>query len=196
MPRDSNGVRDVFVHDRHERTTKRISVGARGGPANGASDIPRISADGRFVVFASDATNLVPRDTNRVRDVFLYDRARGTLERVSAPIGEQADGPSDYPQISGDGSRVAFVSRATNLADEETAYQQVFLHDLRENRVSIVSALPGGDAGDDDSGDWGLAISADGRCVAFTSFASNLGAVRSPSLFVAVFSASGSAWAD
>lgn len=182
---DSNGFRDVFLHDRHRGTTERISVARGGGQPDGESDLPRISADSRFVVFASDASNLVRGDTNSARDVFLYDRESGATQKISAPFGRQVDGPSDHPRISDDGARVAFVSRSSSDAGEGASHQQVLLRDLREDRLWIVSASPGGIAGNDDSGDWGLALSGDGRCVAFTSFASNLVATKSPSLLVA-----------
>ena len=74
---DTNGVRDVFVRDVDTGVTTRVSVGD-GGQANGASSNARISADGRYVVFTSQATNLVPGDTNGVSDVFLRDLAAGT----------------------------------------------------------------------------------------------------------------------
>src|SRR5690349_11318384 len=79
-------------------TTERVSVSSRGTQASGSSDLPSLSADGRFVAFVSDATNLVPGDTNRVFDVFVRDRKLGTTERVSlGPHGRQANGPSNLP---------------------------------------------------------------------------------------------------
>jgi Tol biopolymer transport system component len=73
---DTNRVQDVFVRDRSRALTTRISVGPRGRQANGESDVPAVSADGRYVAFQSDATNLVPADTNGRLDVFVRDRAR------------------------------------------------------------------------------------------------------------------------
>ena len=83
VPGDTNGVADVFVHDRLTGTTERVSVDSAGTQGNGNSSEPSISADGRFVAFSSDATNLVPGDTNGARDVFVHDRLTGTTERVS-----------------------------------------------------------------------------------------------------------------
>jgi len=83
---DTNGVRDVFVRNLVTGTTTRASLGA-GGQANGASSNAGISADGRFVVFTSLASNLVAGDTNGVADVFERDLATGQTTRVSASAG-------------------------------------------------------------------------------------------------------------
>jgi Tol biopolymer transport system component len=83
VPGDANGVSDVFVHDRSSGVTERVSVDSSGAEANGASDGPAISANGRFVAFTSAADDLVAGDTNQTYDVFVHDRATGTTERVS-----------------------------------------------------------------------------------------------------------------
>ena len=93
VPGDTNGTLDVFVRDRQTGTTRRVSVGPGGVQGNGDSFDPAISADGRFVAFTSDATNLVPGDTNGASDVFVRDRQTGTTERVSVgPGGAQGNG--------------------------------------------------------------------------------------------------------
>src|SRR5881296_2513689 len=85
---DTNGVSDVFVHDRQTGTTERVSVASDGTESNAASLGSALSADGRFVAFQSDATDLVASDTNGVTDVFVSDRKTGMNERVSvAPDG-------------------------------------------------------------------------------------------------------------
>src|SRR5438046_3037872 len=100
---------DVFVHDRQTGTTGRVSVDSAGTEGNGLSVNPSISADGRFVVFYSYATNLVPGDTNGTGDVFVHDRQTGTTERVSVDsAGTQGNSNSDRPSISADGRFVAF----------------------------------------------------------------------------------------
>ena len=71
VPGDTNDASDVFVRDRQTGTTRRVSVSSGGAQGNGASFDPAISADGRFVAFNSDATNLVPGDTNGAADVFV-----------------------------------------------------------------------------------------------------------------------------
>src|SRR5437016_61982 len=81
---DTNGTTDVFVHDRQTGMTERVSVASDGTQGNNASSYPALSADGRFVAFDSDATNLVAGDTNGATDVFVHDRQTGATERVSA----------------------------------------------------------------------------------------------------------------
>ncbi|MDQ1506707.1 MAG: hypothetical protein QOD57_4434, partial [Actinomycetota bacterium] len=147
VPGDTNGVTDVFVHDRKTGSTERVSVGSDGAEGNRASDAPSISGDGRFVAFSSDATNLVPGDTNRKTDVFVRDRRLGTTTRVSLgdipfnwdeTLGRnrpasalQADRPSTLPSISGNGRFVAFQSAAANLAEvsDSNSAPDIFVHD-------------------------------------------------------------------
>ena len=80
---DTNGATDIFVHDRLTGTTERVSVSSSGAQADGASELPTISADGRFVAFRSLADNLVSGDTNATWDIFVHDRATGVTQRVS-----------------------------------------------------------------------------------------------------------------
>jgi Tol biopolymer transport system component len=118
VPGDTNGADDVFVRDRQNGTTRRLSVSSGGTQANAESTIVRsITADGRYIVFVSSASNLVPNDTNGDRDVFLRDTKIGTTERVSlGPNGRQANGESFFGSISTDGRYVAFSTYASNLA--------------------------------------------------------------------------------
>ncbi|HVM95535.1 MAG TPA: hypothetical protein VMT89_04055, partial [Candidatus Acidoferrales bacterium] len=116
---DTNGKYDVYIRDRHLGITELVSVGPGGLLGDGDSYVTpealAVSADGRFVVFASAATNLLGPglDTNNVDDVFLRDRQAGTTERLSVgPNGVQGNGASDYPSISADGRFVAFNSNA------------------------------------------------------------------------------------
>jgi Tol biopolymer transport system component len=83
VPGDTNGVTDVFVHDRQTGETARVSVGSDGTQANQVSYDPSVSADGRYVAFYSEASNLVPGDTNNEWDVFRHDRETGQTTRVS-----------------------------------------------------------------------------------------------------------------
>src|SRR5207249_1385057 len=112
-------------------TTERVSVDSTGTEGNSASTHPSISADGRFVAFASDATNLVPGDTNGFQDVFVHDRLTGTTERVSVDsAGTQGNSVSLEPSISADGRLVAFRSFASNLVPGDTnGVKDVFVHD-------------------------------------------------------------------
>ena len=92
---DTNGERDVFVHDRQTGVTERVSVDSSGNQGNDGSSLGTISIDGRYVLFVSRATNLVPGDTNGVSDTFVHDRVLGVTERVSVDSsGNQGNGES------------------------------------------------------------------------------------------------------
>jgi Tol biopolymer transport system component len=171
---DTNGVLDVFVHDLVTGITTRASVDSSGNEANGTSQNPSLSADGRYVVFDSNASNLVPGDTNGAADVFVHDNVTGETTRVSVDSsGAQGDGESVYPWISAGGRLVSFTSAATNLAPNDTngAYD-IFLHDLQSGATTIVSLDSSGTQGNQDS--YHSAISTDERWVAFDSLSSNL----------------------
>jgi Tol biopolymer transport system component len=173
---DTNGTWDVFVHDRQSGTTERVSVASGGAEGNAGSGSPAISADGRFVVFASGASNLVAGDTNNTADIFVRDRQSGTTERVSvATGGVEGNSNSEYPSISADGRFVAFGSYASNLvAGDTNGFEDVFVHDRQSGTTRRVSLDSAGAQGSSSSGGWGISISADGRFVAFASWASNL----------------------
>jgi Tol biopolymer transport system component len=173
VPGDANGV-DIVVRDLANGTTTQASVASDGTRADGESVNPAVSADGRFVAFESQATNLVPGDTNGVGDVFVHDRATGATTRVSiAADGSQSDGESFRPVISADGSIVVFESRADNLiAGDSNAAADVFLHDRATGATSRVSVASDGTGGDRTS--YLAGVSGDGRLVAFTSEATNL----------------------
>ncbi len=174
VPGDTNGRSDVFVHDRQTGTTERVSVDSAGTQADGDSDSPALSADGRFVAFVSVATNLVPGDTNGRSDVFVHDRQTRRTERVSVDsAGTQADGDSASPALSADGRFVAFSSSATNLVPGDTNGQaDVFVHDRQVRTTERVSV----DSAGHESDGWSdrPSISAGGRFVAFCTFATNL----------------------
>jgi Tol biopolymer transport system component len=171
---DHNGEIDAFVRDRATGTTTRVSVGWDGQEPDGESYGPRISADGKFVAFLSSATDLVPNDTNGHADVFLYEMATGTTTLVSAAAGGGSANDESYaPRISGDGGRVVFESRATDLvADDLNGGPDVFLFERATGQVSRVSETPGGIAADAEA--TAPAISRDGTAVLFTSPADNL----------------------
>jgi len=131
VPGDSNKVGDVFIFNRNDGSTTRISVGPNDEGGDGMSSDPSMSPDGRFVAFWSGATNLVPDDTNGKRDIFLYDRDAGSLARVSvADDGTQGDGDSFSPNINSGGELVAFDSAAKTLVsdDRKTKGSDIFLH--------------------------------------------------------------------
>ena len=127
VPNDTNTTADVFVRDRTLGTIERVSVASDGSekipPYSNYNDpgYPSISDDGRYVVFASDISNLVPNDTNGMRDIFVHDRTTGQTVRVNvADGGAQANFASDAPVISGDGSVISFLSCASNLVVNDT----------------------------------------------------------------------------
>jgi Tol biopolymer transport system component len=118
--RDTKGYEDVFVRDLAGRTTARLSVSSRDRQGNNDSLEPAISGGGRFVAFASYATNLTRADGPSV-DVFVRDRATGRTSLVSRnSSGTPGDDFSDFPSIAGDGSFVVFESGATNLVPGDT----------------------------------------------------------------------------
>jgi Tol biopolymer transport system component len=172
---DTNNADDVFVHDRQSGATTRVSVSSAGGQTDGGSYLPALSADGRYVAFVSDATNLVPGDSNRLRDVFVHDLATGTTTRVDvATNGDEAQGgPSTAPAISADGQLVAFSSFAFNLIATDTNFESdIFVHNLQTGDTSRVSQSADGFEVDGNSFD--PSLSGNGRYVAFDSDAFDL----------------------
>jgi Tol biopolymer transport system component len=177
IPNDTNGVTDAFVYDRVTGTTERVSVASDGREGNeNALGIPSISPDGRYVAFASAASNLVPNDTNGAIDVFIHDRVTGTTERISvASDGSQGDNDSDYPAISADGRYVSFWSRASNLVSGDTnGGSDIYVHDRVTGTTERVSVASDGSQSSGAIGLYPKPMSSDGRYVAFDSAASNL----------------------
>lgn len=157
---DSNARFDIFVRDRVAAQTTRVSVSSSGAQANGSSIYPNVGGDGRYIVFQSDATNLVDADTNGTTDIFLRDRVAATTTRVSiSGSNQQANGPSRWASVSDDGRYVAFYSSATNLIDGQTG-SGCFVRDTVAGTTTRI-----GGAGSDDDGR--TAISGDGRYVVF-----------------------------
>ena len=173
VPGDMNGYSDIFVHDRQTGETTRVSVASDRTEGNGGSYRPSISADGRFVAFYSYASNLVPDDKGH-DDVFVHDRQTGATTRVSvASDGTQANGHSHIPSVSADGRFVAFYSYASNLVPGDTnGTHDIFVHDRQTGETTRVSVAS--DGAQANSYSYVSAISADGRFVAFESYASNL----------------------
>jgi Tol biopolymer transport system component len=172
---DTNGSSDIFLRDRQTRETLRVSVASDGTQGNSGCFFPSISGDGRYVAFASSASNLVSGDTNGNSDIFLHDRQTGETSRVSVASGDTqgSGGSSSYPSVSADGRYVAFSSAASNLVSgDKNGAWDVFVHDHQTGEAHRVSIASDGTQGNDSSSD--ASISADGRYVAFDSFASNL----------------------
>jgi Tol biopolymer transport system component len=176
VEQDTNGRPDVFVRildpDTLEGTTELVSVNDQGEQGNGPSFYPSISANGQLIAFQSEATNLVPDDTNGQADIFVYDlNQKRIVERLCGDT--QANGFSVTPAISGDGNVVAFASNATNLhPDDNNRRIDVFVCDRRTGMVEIASINDAGVLGNGDS--ILPAINENGTVVAFKSLANNL----------------------
>ena len=152
-PGDRNAQNDIAVRDTVTGSTEIVSVGLDGQPANYVSYNPRISADGRYVAFASLASNLVPSDTNNATtpavgllqgspgtDVFVHDRHTGITRRVSlTSAGEQLQ-EFFRLDISGDGRFVVFDTPAANVVDEPSGFhRRTFVHDVQTGQTELVS---------------------------------------------------------
>ncbi len=177
VPGDANGFEDIFVKELSNGTTTIISNSQAGVAGNGNSSDPAFSHDGRYVVFASAATNLVLGDTNGQLDVFRIDRQDGSVIRASlASDGSQANAQNVYAGISGNGRFVVFESNATNLVPGDTnGAIDVFVNDTFTGDTVRVSTDFAGIQGDSGSDCWShMPISADGRLVVFASSSSNL----------------------
>jgi Tol biopolymer transport system component len=166
---DTNDQRDIFVRDLVQGTTQRISLGAGGAQADCRSRAPRISRNGRYVVFQSCA-GLLPVDTNAEDDIYVFDRQSGTLALASiADGGAVANGRSTDPSVANDGT-VVFGSCASNLVDGDTnGVCDAFVR--APNGVVLRIAPP---LVQPNNGSGAVRISASGRLVAFSSLATNL----------------------
>jgi Tol biopolymer transport system component len=168
---------NVFVRDRSNDSISLVSANSTGnGGGNFSSELGAISANGRFVIFESDATNLVAGDTNGVKDIFLRDLQAGTTKAISIGSNGWANGASSQAAITPDGHWAVFVSQATNLvAGDSNNVADIFVADLSGNTLSWASvgdALP---LGRNSTGSTTPAITADGRYVAFATALTGVG---------------------
>lgn len=173
---DTNGKPDVFVRDRQLGTTERVSVSTAEEQAiNGSSFLGSISADGRWVAFSSSASNLEVNDTNSLFDVFLRDRQEGRTFRISITTdGVQSDGHGPTA-MSPDGRFVAFRSLADNLVPKDTnGGTDIFVRNRQAGTTDRVNLSSTGLQANASAEIYAGAVSADGRVVAFDSYASNL----------------------
>ncbi|MHB0866812.1 MAG: TolB family protein [Thermoleophilia bacterium] len=181
----ANGATAIYVKDVETGRTVRVSTDSNGIQGNKDSGKPDISADGRLVVFDSSSSNLVAGDANNqcalasgtnvnCVDVFLKDTETGITTRVSTSAANgQADRESTEPVISDDGRFVAFRSAATNLVPgDSNGAVDIFVKDTQAGSIQLVSTDVAGAQADADSSR--VAITADGRFVAFSSAAANL----------------------
>lgn len=152
---DTNGKSDIFLRDRDTDddgvfdevgavSTTLVSSALNGGAGNGASALAYITANGRYIVFTSWASDLVSGDSNGVGDVFVYDRQLEQMTRVSVgENGEQGDDGSFRPVISDDGNYVVFESDASNLTeDDHNEYRDVFVHYAGFSATFSLEILP------------------------------------------------------
>lgn len=193
---------NVYLRDRTNATTTLVSVNTAGsGGGNGDSFPTGLSANGRYVLFESDAGDLVTGDTNRTRDVFVRDMSLGTTVLASVSTnGGAADGPSGSAVITPDGRYVAFVSMADNLVPNDTnRIADVFVRDMQSGSTTLAS--PGAKSPGFNSTAYGSEsplLSDDGRYVAFFSTAGGLfpGTAASAAIWVRDLVAGQTIWAS
>ncbi|MEQ1935102.1 MAG: hypothetical protein ABL962_14680, partial [Fimbriimonadaceae bacterium] len=172
---DTNGFRDVFLHDRLSAETTRVSVSAASAQGNNSSYDANISGDGRYIVYRSVANNLVLSDTNNNFDVFLYDRLTGAVSMVSLDsLGKQGNRGASDPTISENGRIVSFASDSSGLVSGDTNQgTDLFVKDLLTGNLRRVSVSTSG--GQAFLGGINYpAMSSDGRVVSFQSESKNL----------------------
>lgn len=171
---DLNGQRDVFVRDLESGTNTLVSVSTSGEQADASCGNAKVSIDGRYVVFVSEATNLVEGDTNGRRDVFIRDLQAKTTARVSVnSAGAQSTtGAGQDVGISASGRYSVFTSTTSLSSADTNSYEDVYVRDIKTGATVLASRGQGGVVGNE--GSTGGSISRDGRYVAFVSGASNL----------------------
>ncbi|MBI5680993.1 MAG: PD40 domain-containing protein [Methanobacterium sp.] len=172
VPGDTNGYRDVFVRDRFLNITERVSISTSGQEGNYYSYEPAVSADGRYIVFTSFASNLVAGGVpSGQSQLYVRDRLLGITELLSiSPNGSPGDGFSQSGSISADGRYVAFISSSTNLMTTVTdGREEVYVRDMISSITERISVSNDSNT----SGGCGFppSISGDGRFVAFVSWA-------------------------
>jgi Tol biopolymer transport system component len=174
VPNDTNGVADIFVYRSVTGQTERISKSSTAVQGNGKSAEPIVSADGAFVAYSSDATNLIASDSNGATDIFVFQLASGVTTRASrSSTNAQLNGSSVHPSISSGGRYVAFSSLAINAVFGDTNdAEDIFVRDRLLDRTSRITVLSTGEESNGNSRE--PTMSSDGRYVAFLSSASNL----------------------
>lgn len=174
VPGDTNATADIFVHDLASGQTTRVSVASNGTQGNSWSAVGAISGDGRYVGFVSDASNLVPGDTNGAMDCFVHDLVTGVTERVSvSSSGAQASLESHQITLSHDGRFATFISRADDLAPNGSGgWMQIYRRDRLTGTTTRESVNDMGLPADSNCDH--AAISADGTSIVLRSYAANL----------------------
>lgn len=158
----------VYRLDTTDGTRTPVSVDTTGATPDDSSGEPSISADGRYVAFSSDATDLIANDTNAVTDVFLRDVVAGTTTRLSVTTsGAELDDATYSPSLSADASTVAFISESDALSSkDQNLASDAYVFDRVHNTMTLSSVLNGVQT------DWGVSqvdLSANGNVVAYTT---------------------------
>lgn len=171
---DDNFLGGVYVLDTDTGTVEQVSVASDGTPADGLSNSPSLSLDGRYVAFQSRASNLDPGFTNAFSNVYIHDRVTGETTLITkTAAGQPGDNESLDPEIVGNGDGVVFWSYATDLVPGDTnGESDVFYADLTTGTIERLNVGPGGVEANDFSileGVYG------GRYVVFWTLATNLG---------------------
>ena len=164
---DTNGQVDCFVADRRSGIVERVNLSSSGAQANGFSTEAKVSEDGHFVVFLSKATNLDPKDTDTVSDVYLHDRVTQTTVLVSERLGSgiKLDG-CIKAEVSGNGRYVVFLCADTDVLPGVPAWN-AYVRDTWSGTTEVVSIGPAGQM--DAASGYSPDISDDGRFVVFLS---------------------------
>ncbi len=175
VSRDTNKITDVFLHDRETGNNQRLSLNNEGIEGDAASYEPRISLDGKWVVFISRASNLVLNDTNNSEDVFLRDLTTQTTTRLSVNNqGQEGNDASFAPHISGNNRYIVFNSEANNLVnDDDNNTVDVFIYDRETQQINSVTPFSQ-TFSNSVASFYPPVISDDGRFVAYESRALNL----------------------
>ncbi len=174
VPGGTNDFADVVLYDSVTQETTLVSKGMDGGYSNNLSGPARISSDGRFVVFRSYASNLVPGDTDGMADIFVYEVSTGEIEMVSvSSAGVSGNGTSQDASICGNGRYVVFTSEATNLVSQPSnGERQVYVHDRQRHETFVASVNNSGELGNGRAHRG--ALSADCSTVGFATDANNI----------------------
>ncbi|MEQ8767643.1 MAG: hypothetical protein RL885_27315 [Planctomycetota bacterium] len=141
VPNDTNAARDIFLFDRFDLTTERVSIASDGTEANDHSRRASVSGDGRYVVFESLASNLVPNDLNGFYDIFLHDRQTGETTRINDnPALTEPNSQSFLPYVNGPGTHVAFYSCASNIVpNDPNGADDIFIYDIAARTLELAS---------------------------------------------------------
>jgi hypothetical protein len=171
---DVNFVEDIFMKDTQTGVTTLISSDSSGIQADSSSSLSSLSSDGRYVVFRSNATNLVTGDVNGMQDIFMKDTQTGVTTLISSDSsGVQGNSDSYEPAIAADGRYVVFMSEATNLVSGDTnGIQDIFMKDTQTGVTTLISSNASGVISNGAS--YLSSISSDGSYVTFVSLATNL----------------------